>query len=211
MRSARRMLGSGRDFRLRIVLMMSLFRSTASLWYPHGTPSLGWTVCALVIWVDHFGKVGYTVQKVAHRRYREGMTEHKLTFRSRRIGRGRVAHDCWLEVPYGEGWIAAYRLAPQEGRLVLAELRIFPRSTDEPKAGEWEAEADGYLAEVPPGGLTARMVKTVKPGEFSELAREILRCHGADVGFQADARTLRTRWHLRSARTDPGHAAERSA
>jgi hypothetical protein len=41
--------------------------------------------------------------------------------------------------------------------------------------GEWAAETEGYKAAVPPGGLTARMVKSVKPGAFLDKATDILR------------------------------------
>jgi len=131
---------------------------------------------------------------VAHRsnmgrhRYPGGMSGSNLFFRSRVVGPGNVARDCWLEVPIDDGWIAAYRLVPQDGRPVLAELRIFHRDDDvevfmsgrdqrltDVEAGEWLAETKGFEAPVPPGGLTARMVKKVRPGDFIADATEVMR------------------------------------
>ena len=126
------------------------------------------------------------------------MSKSTLTFRSRRLGPGRVARDCWLEVPLTDGWVAAHRLVPQNGRPVLAELRIFHRDEQRApsvdgvvddayhyEAGEWAAETEGFGAPVPDGGLTARMVKAVKAGAFlddaTEHMREMERAWGKEV------------------------------
>jgi hypothetical protein len=64
-----------------------------------------------------------------------------------------------LEVPLEGGWLARCRLAPQGGRVVIAELHLVPEEN------------------VPAGGVTAGVVRNVQVGE---LRRELER-HLADV------------------------------
>jgi hypothetical protein len=52
-------------------------------------------------------------------------------------------------------WVAAYRLLVEEGRLIVAELRVFPAEQDR-DAGSWSGELLGDNAKAPRGGLTAR-------------------------------------------------------
>lgn len=68
----------------------------------------------------------------------------------------------WLEVPIGDGWLAALRLAVQDGRPVISELRIFPDEPGRPNAGEWSVEKFGHEAQVPRGGLTTRKLRHVR-------------------------------------------------
>jgi hypothetical protein len=56
--------------------------------------------------------------------------------------------QAWLEVEVGEDWRAAARLAVQDGRVVISELRVFPR--DRPLRGGvpglWRGEILGPRA-----------------------------------------------------------------
>lgn len=77
--------------------------------------------------------------------------------------REKATEETWLELPLPGGeWIAAYRLMPEDGREVVAELRVFPNEPGRPRVGQWSAERLGNSAQVPPGGLGARLLRTVK-------------------------------------------------
>lgn len=72
--------------------------------------------------------------------------------------------DVWAEKELGEGWIGACRFAVQEGKPVLAELRIFPDvwASGSRPPGSWAGEYLGAEAEgVPPGGLTSATVRSM--------------------------------------------------
>ena len=72
----------------------------------------------------------------------------------------------WEEFPLGDRWIAACRIRAQDGQPVVAELRVFPSEPSRPVCGgRWSAEVRGDQAEVPPGGLTARLLREVRIGE----------------------------------------------
>ncbi len=76
---------------------------------------------------------------------------------------GRVlVREVWVEAPVGADWIAAYRLTPQNGMPVIAELRVFPAEVSHSTPGRWSGEWLGVHAHVPAGGLTARQVKRVR-------------------------------------------------
>jgi hypothetical protein len=66
----------------------------------------------------------------------------------------------WVEVQHGP-WIAAYAITVDEGQPVVAELRVTP------------------TARVPAGGLTARMLRELKPGAAVAEAY-------AEMGLDAD-------------------------
>lgn len=115
-----------------------------------------------------------------------------LHFRSRRLGPGEVVHDCWLEQPFDDGWVAAFRLVPQNGYPSVAEFRFFPRSAGDQSAsardndpGEWAAARQGFTASVPPGGLTARRLKSVKFGAYLDDVTTILRRMERKWGYEA--------------------------
>jgi hypothetical protein len=104
------------------------------------------------------------------------MAEPVLRFRSRVLAPGKVVHECWLEQMMAGGWVAAYRLVPRDGRPLVAEVRVFPRDKTSPcQPGEWAAESQGFTAPVPPGGLTARMLKSIKLGTYLDDAMRIIR------------------------------------
>jgi hypothetical protein len=69
----------------------------------------------------------------------------------------------YLEVP-SDDWTVVYGLMVQDGKLVIAEIRLQP--TDTPgmyvtRPGEWSSD----ITEVPPNGITARQLRHVRPGE----------------------------------------------
>ena len=79
-------------------------------------------------------------------------------FTPRRDKRGQWSY--WVTLPFAEGWVAAQRLAVQQGVLVVAELRVFPREQLRPNGGEWSQA----VASVPRGGITAALLRTVSIG-----------------------------------------------
>jgi hypothetical protein len=78
--------------------------------------------------------------------------------------------EWWYEVLLAEEWTAAYRVMQQGGFPVIAELRVFPRESDR-MPGEWSGTYFTH-ASVPAGGITARLVKQLRPGDTrgSDLA-----------------------------------------
>jgi hypothetical protein len=98
----------------------------------------------------------------------------------------RDAANAWVEEDLGEDWVAAYRITSQNGRPVVAEVRVFPRPPHwEPRQvperdevyrppGEWEASTKGTQAAVPPGGIPTTVLRQIRLGPIYEfLASEI--------------------------------------
>jgi hypothetical protein len=78
----------------------------------------------------------------------------------------REIQDVWYEVDIDDRWIACFRIASQQGRPIVSELRAFPTANRrepemEDKPGEWSAEWQGSDAPVPSGGLTATVLRKV--------------------------------------------------
>jgi hypothetical protein len=91
--------------------------------------------------------------------------------------------NAWICAPL-DAWTVAYRLVPQAGVPVVAEVRIYPTESPRewigpdivrlpshlrlkyPRAppGEWSGTLLGIRAEVPRGGLTARTLRKVRLG-----------------------------------------------
>jgi len=104
-----------------------------------------------------------------------------------------------LETELGNGWMAATWLELQDGRRVVAQLTICPAPRSA-KAGTTrqgrhpgERPAD---APVPAGGITARLLRTVKLGASAEpviadYRRWIKKSFGADALQRLDAHTGR--------------------
>jgi hypothetical protein len=96
---------------------------------------------------------------------------------SRRFG---TREEFWIEAPIDPEWTVAYRVLPQGGRPVIAEVRIFPSVPElgawRPHAGHWEPvqlermrEDLKVEAKVPEGGVTARLLRDVRLGsDFAE-------------------------------------------
>ena len=116
---------------------------------------------------------------------RLGVPTKRLLIRSDAV----VAGNVWLEVPIDPHWLAASRLAVQDGHLVVAEVRLFPRETGGRRVpGRWRGVVLGTRAPVPRGGLTARTLRAVRLGEHLKHTHEVLawfqRKHGK-VLFEA--------------------------
>ena len=63
-----------------------------------------------------------------------------------------------IEVALDENWTAVYELVPQDGQLVVGELRVFPGKPDAERSGMGSRED----RPVPFGGLTARLLRKVR-------------------------------------------------
>jgi hypothetical protein len=88
------------------------------------------------------------------------------------VKRGDTATDeLWFEAQLGE-WVAAWRLLPQGGRVVLGELRLFP-SEPRRKPGRWSADRLGDRAQVPGGGITVKELRRLVL-EIGEHRRQAL-------------------------------------
>jgi hypothetical protein len=95
-------------------------------------------------------------------------------------------NTAWLEVAISDDWMSAARLAMQDGQVVVAEMRVFPRERApgaSPLAGEWSAEVLGALAPSPPrGGITKDLLRRVPMGQGAQHFRELLRAYQGKAG-----------------------------
>lgn len=78
----------------------------------------------------------------------------------------------WLEMAMGR-WMVAYQVVDQRGQPVIAEVRIFPLETGKRPPGQWSGTY-GTSARVPPGGITARLLREIRKGPFRNALREII-------------------------------------
>jgi hypothetical protein len=76
----------------------------------------------------------------------------------------------WLEVDVGSAWTAAARLAVQNGRVVISELRVFPRDRPGRVPGLWSGEILGRMATVPAGGITSTLLRKIPIPSYASLA-----------------------------------------
>jgi hypothetical protein len=93
-------------------------------------------------------------------------------------------HETWLEVPLDGSWIAAYRVVPQEGRPVVAEVRVFPDENAPRPQGRWSAERLGDQAPVPVGGVPARVLRQLRVREHLSLYDEIVQRYHPSQSFR---------------------------
>lgn len=103
----------------------------------------------------------------------------------------------WVEIPLSGGWMAAFRLANQRGQPIVAELRLFPEEDDRKVVrrtallpqlttgaikgiirrppGEWSGEYGmAKNIKVPVGGVTARLLRTIRVKLFKDVMRTII-------------------------------------
>ena len=75
--------------------------------------------------------------------------------------------EWWFEGRIDEHWTVAYRMSAQHGSPVICEVRVFPSEPDDPyrQPGEWSGTFLGHAAHVPAGGITARLLKRLRPGD----------------------------------------------
>lgn len=84
-------------------------------------------------------------------------------------------NSIWIEQPLGQSWMLAFRVAYQRGGPVIAELRLFPHDTEHVKRppGVWSGIL-GDPSRVPPGGITARLLREVRTTAFRKVLRELV-------------------------------------
>jgi hypothetical protein len=80
----------------------------------------------------------------------------------------------WVQWELDDHWEAWFRITPQDGYPVIAEIRLFPRESKETRrqaeqaaghklrAAQWTAELLGEDAEVPQGGIPARLLRRLR-------------------------------------------------
>lgn len=98
----------------------------------------------------------------------------------------KLVEELWVERSLGDGWLAAFRLIPQDGQPVVAELRIFPEEENpKRKRGQWSAHMLGLDAIAPRGGLTARVIRRVRledvQSAFSEVIANLVQRFGSET------------------------------
>jgi hypothetical protein len=89
--------------------------------------------------------------------------------------KGRAVHAWVHGIEIDGDWTACLRLALQRGRVVVSEMRVFPRRDGQHDMGEWAGSAQGLLAQVPIGGLTSRLLRRVPVHEHLRFTGDLLR------------------------------------
>lgn len=84
-------------------------------------------------------------------------------------------NDTWITSEDGP-WVIAYRLEVQAGRLVIAELRVYPRVAGREIMPWSDRRLDGLTSSgVPVGGLTSSVVHRIRPAlDVNDVGRAIL-------------------------------------
>jgi hypothetical protein len=108
----------------------------------------------------------------------------------------------WVEEALEDRWVAAYRIAPQDGRPVITEVRVFPRPRwfeptpvpDPEEVYRYPGQPDP-AASIPPGGLPSSLLRKVRLGpvygflanRVSAQAWAVRAADFARLGFEAPA------------------------
>jgi len=88
-----------------------------------------------------------------------------------------------MELQIDPNWMAAFRLVVQDGRTVVAEVRLFPLEKGERRApGMWSAERIGDAAVVPPGGITAALMREIPFRPLPRIAARYSSPSGVPAG-----------------------------
>ncbi len=94
---------------------------------------------------------------------------------------GRVVEEAWIEVPAGEGWLAAYRVVMTETGPVIGELRVLPAENAHRSPGRWSEDPSF----VPAGGIPARVLRRLRLtdpiGLFERFVKKWESEHGDEV------------------------------
>ena len=95
----------------------------------------------------------------------------------------------WVEMRLAPRWLVVFRVVDQRGQPVIAEVRVFPalETHDEEKkwpqpTGRWRGEYGGKTF-VPPGGLTARLLRGIRTQVFQKDLRRIMAYHAKDLAL----------------------------
>jgi hypothetical protein len=88
-----------------------------------------------------------------------------------------TAHDLWIEDDLDRHWRVGYRIAVQDGALIVAELRVLPAENHEHRPrGSWSAEVLGAAAHAPRGGVrVSSLLRAVKITEALKKAVPLFR------------------------------------
>ena len=92
--------------------------------------------------------------------------------------------ELWVESPLDDRWVVAYRIAIQQGRAVISEVRVFPAEALPRPPGRWSGAGwKGMDAPVPPRGLSTRLLRRVRLGhDVHSLPRIIENVRRHDPG-----------------------------
>jgi hypothetical protein len=112
-------------------------------------------------------EVGKARLAVGEPRHTYRSTREPLYTPGRRLG--PFSTRIWLEVRLDAQWVAAYRLVAQNGRPVVAEVRLLPYEEDA-EAGEWS----GRGSNVPAGGLRTEQLRELRTEQTLESARDVV-------------------------------------
>jgi hypothetical protein len=113
----------------------------------------------------------------------------------------------WIEVTLpGGAWRLALRVATQAGRMVVSELRVLPLEDYKGRppgtwSGEWRRP---HKVTVPPGGITARLLRRIRLGDIGRHARAYMT---SPSGWDAFGRLLGGELHTPRR---PGRARRRA-
>src|SRR5688572_25527979 len=88
-----------------------------------------------------------------------------------------IVKECWIEAKVDDRWMVAYRLIPQGGVAVVAEVRLFPlqKESVQRSPGEWSAGLLGIHATAPRGGIDARLLRKIRIGEHYSAGQAFLK------------------------------------
>ena len=86
--------------------------------------------------------------------------------------------EATLHLGHADEWTAWYRLVPQKGLPVVAELRVLPNEDPERLDGRWS----GSSSSVPKGGLRSRLATSVRPDQIRRLMHEFLQAATDQLG-----------------------------
>jgi hypothetical protein len=81
--------------------------------------------------------------------------------------------ELWIEVRLDADWVAAYLIEPQDGRPVVAEVRVLPYEDRTERTallgpGEWSR------GDVPSGGIPVELVRSLRSEEIVRVMQEQL-------------------------------------
>jgi hypothetical protein len=107
--------------------------------------------------------------------------------------------ESWVEVPVGDGWVAAYRIVPKGGRPVVGEVRVFPAERRREVAGRWSERGPA----VPDDGVPGRVLRELRLKDPHTRFPELLRSWEDQHGEAATHRVFRRFGFSRRARTVP--------
>lgn len=82
--------------------------------------------------------------------------------------------NVWVRVEVDPHWVVACRMAIQNDKPVIGELRLFP-SDGTHIACEWSARLQGPWAQVPYGGVSSKLLRQINIGEVVPLLAEVQR------------------------------------